>query len=193
MATRQRHIKCHEGDCACCTWCLKSNSRYIHPIQIKEKANEVYTWLQNNCSNLNDSSCICQPCYKQIDRKNGSPGFHPRWAPKLPKPNTKCCIEKCEQPVYTNTNLVTGEQIEQILHERVTAFSISDSQTSLALCQDHYLAMYRQIHHTTPCASCGVIPKKGVTFNRHCSDPHRLNDYLNRHVASNDTIKAHMC
>ncbi len=95
-------------------------------------------------------------------------------------------MEKCQQPLHSSTNLVTAEQLHQILDERVTAFSIDASQAYLGLCQDHYLAMYRQLHQASPCASCGGRPKKGLVFYRHCPNPEQINGYLN--VVSNDPL-----
>ena len=51
-------------------------------------------------------------------------------------------------------NLVTTEELQEVLHERVTAFSIEASQASLTLCQDYYVAMYMQLRQASPHASC---------------------------------------
>ena len=43
--------------------------------------------------------------------------------------------------------------------------------------------MYVSLHQSTPCNSCGAMPKKGEVFSRHCSSPTVINGYLS-HISS---------
>ena len=187
MATPARVPKCHEGDCVSCSLCKKGNTKFTHPCHIKIKAFLAYQWLKANCPDLPDNSCICQPCIKQVKRNLDNSSFTPRWSPKPPKPTKVCCIKQCQQPLYSNTNLVSAEQL-QTFSENITSFSISASasQTSLALCKHHYLSMYQHLNAPTPCCSCGAKPKKGTYFNRHCSKLELINNYLSH--MTDDTL-----
>lgn len=134
MATK--HEKCHEGKCVSCTFCSKSNPRYIHPVHIAKKSGKAHEWLKKKYPNLKGDTCICLPCFKQIDRNCGNPKFTLGSAPNPPKTTRKCCIEACQHPLHRATSIVTAEQAQEILHERVTAFSVDASQDTLALCKE---------------------------------------------------------
>ena len=162
-----------------CILCKKSNPKYTNLAQMKTKKSNAYQWLKDNNPVLDEATPICLPCFKQIDRNYKNPDFTPRWVPKIQKANTICCIEGCKHPLYSKTNLVTAEQLYKLLDERVTAFSVDDFQASLGLCQDHYTAMYRQLHQATLCASCGCKPRKGLVLYRHCPKPEKINAYIN--------------
>ena len=51
----------------------------------------------------------------------------------------------------------------------------------------HYLHVYHHLHQSTPCESCGAVPRKGEEIRRHCPVPETITDYLN-HI-STDPVK----
>ena len=71
------------------------------------------------------------------------------------------------------------------MNKRVNAFTVSTTKQSIGLCKEHYQQMYEHIHHAAACDSCGVKPKKGEAFTRHCPSPTIVNGYLS-HI-SNET------
>ena len=105
-------------------------------------------------------------------------------ATKSSRASDKCNIESCEHPVYSRTNLVTVDRLQEILHQRIVAFDVEPGQeVSIGLCTEHYLQMYRQLHQPLPCSSCGGMPRKGEPFTRHCPAPVVITNYLN-HISS---------
>ena len=148
---------------------------------MKEKQREGYTLLKKLKPDIGETECICAPCAKQLSRNTSNPNFHPRWLPKPSKTSNKCNIESCEHPVYSRTNLVTVDRLQEMFHERVIAFDVEPGRgASIELCSDHYLQMYRQLHQPHPCSSCGGMPRKGEPFTRHCPV---ITNYLN-HISS---------
>ena len=75
-----------------------------------------------------------------------------------------------------NTQLASREEIECILGQPVTSFTVAE-KTSVPLCQVHYNEVYLLLHPKT-CDACGIKPRKGESFNRHCPNPLAINTYL---------------
>ena len=48
-----------------------------------------------------------------------------------------CSIESCKNPWHSNTNLVSASELEQVLNERLVAFSVAEPGTSIGLCREH--------------------------------------------------------
>ena len=64
--------------------------------------------------------------------------FTPCWLLKPNKPPDKCNIENCLIPVHRKINLVSAEELLQILDAKVVAFLFIISCTSIVLCMEHY-------------------------------------------------------
>ena len=60
--------------------------------------------------------------------------------------------------MYTHTSLVSVDQLERILHERVQGYR--DSQETIALCKEHYKHMYLHLNPVKVCESCGENQKE---------------------------------
>ena len=127
------------------------------------------------CS-IPENACICYPCAKQCERNKSKADFKPCWLQKKTKGN--CSIESCKNPWHSNTNLVSTSELEQVLNERLVAFSVAGPSTSIGLCRDHYNALYTQLHTSQQCASCGAKPKRGESFTRHIPEPDHINTHL---------------
>ena len=170
MSGMSRNTVGHSGKCTVCQLCLKSNAKikHLNQMNVQPQFKEAYTWLKEHQPTINDSACICLPCVKQIQR-NHSKEFTPRWLPKPPVPLKLCNLEHCKCIVYAQTTLVTVDELEKCLKQKVNAFTVtSDQSNSIGLCRQHYMLMYNTLH-AAPCDSCLAKPKKGETFNRHCS------------------------
>ena len=57
----------------------------------------------------------------------------------------------------------------------------------MGLCREHYTKMYTALN-SVPCASCQEKPRKGETFNRHCSSPEVVNQYLRQISQETSTL-----
>ena len=189
MSGMSRNTVGHSGKCTVCQLCLKSNAKikHLNQMNVQPQFKEAYTWLKEHQPTINDSACICLPCVKQIQR-NHSKEFTPRWLPKPPVPLKLCNLEHCKCIVYAQTTLVTVDELEKCLKQKVNAFTVtSDQSNSIGLCRQHYMLMYNTLH-AAPCDSCLAKPKKGETFNRHCSSPEVVNEYLSHVSAENSQL-----
>ena len=180
----------HEGPCGPCALCSAKATKYTHP----ESMTEVEIALIHKFQGRDISqACICLPCAKQVKRNVNKPNFHPRWLPKEPKREKLCSIEKCAKTVYRNTNLATPEEINELLQERVVAFTAEPTGASVGLCQDHYLRLYSKLYQFAPCESCNARPKKGEQFYRHCPSPNEVNAYLNLITSEHCALTSDSC
>ena len=147
---------------------------YKHMKQLQETERETHNWLEKNEALLSENSCICLPCVK---RNINNPLFHPKWRKKVTTPPPRCRVNECEQFIYTNTNLVSVDQLERLLGTSVDK-QISTT-SSIGLCQTHYLHMYSQLNEgSTQCDSCREkIKRRDV--RRRCPAPNVMN-YLDQ-------------
>ena len=169
----------HTGKCTACHLCLKTNLKMKHPYQMSSNAQykPVYEWLKEHKPTIDEIACLCLPCVKQIQR-NHDRNFTPRWLLKPSLPPKSCSVETCKSIVHAQTSLVTVDELETRLREKVTSFTIqADQSASIGLCKEHYMQMYQSLH-SSPCDSCQAKPRKGQTFNRHCSSPEVVNEYV---------------
>ena len=143
MSAGSCKVVCHRGDCIPCQLCLKVISKMRPPGQMKEHAQfkVVYAWLKLEKPTINESDCICWPCGKQIQRNHDNPHFTPRWLPKPPILPKKCNMEHCQAMVDTQA-VVTVDELENILNERVKAFTVSTSKQSIGLCRKHSMYIH---------------------------------------------------
>ena len=154
MASSTKH---HEGPCGPCVLCSAKGVKYTH----SEKMREAEIALINKFQKRDISqACICLPCAKQVKRNVSNPNFHPRWLPKQPKIEKRCCIENCSKSVYKNTNLANPEDIHKVLQERVVAFSFEQSGSSIGLCKEHYLLLYSDYTSSLPVSRVMQSPRK---------------------------------
>lgn len=165
----------HSGKCTHCHLCLKLNAKMKHlcKLQSQPQFKETYTWLKQHKPELNNAACLCLPCVKQIQR-NHHKEFTPRWLTKPPVPPKLCNVQHCQNVVHAKTSLMSAAALETCLKAKV-----NDQSTLIGLCREHYTKMY-MILNNAPCASCQTKPKKGESFNRHCSSPEVVNEYLSQ-------------
>ncbi len=173
--------------CTSCALCKKPNAKYTHPIQLSSDQ-QVGLKLKEYEPNIPETACICLPCAKQLKRLVTNPTLRPRWFPKATKLPQKCGAEKCTNMVHKSTNLVSVDELERLLGVRVVAFDAGLGQPSVGLCQSHYQKMFFQVHQRRPCESCGVKPRKGEQFTRHCPSPQAINHYLNHITTESSTL-----
>ena len=103
------------------------------------------------------------------------PNYKPKWKPNEGYPDLRrtCIYPKCQETnKLISPNFDTVENIESNLGIK------SRSDCPLLLCAKHYTALYRQLNMAQPCASCGVMPKQGTSFTRHCPDSLLINKIM---------------
>ena len=160
-----------------CTLCKQQSFRYTLVKNIDSQERLLINQFHH--ATLSDTAYICQACMKQIKRNTHNiKTFHPRWLPKQVRTETICCIQNCKLPTYSTTNLLTPDELEEAVGVPVVAFTVDRCSTQLSLCQNHYNHMYRKITVSTPCDSCGMKPRRGESFMRHCPAPDLINEHL---------------
>lgn len=66
----------------------------------------------------------------------------------------------------------------------------SSEEQPLLLCNEHYQYVYRAFNTPNACACCGIQPKSGKSFHRHCPDVDLVNSVLcgEERITENDVI-----
>ena len=123
--------------------------------------------------------------YREAQRKHPA-NFVPKWKRSLTCTPTYC---KCIYPNCSTSpnnrllspSFATVSELEAFLNV------ISSSERPLLLCNDHYQYVYRS---PNTCACCGIRPKSGKSFFRHCSDVGYINSILcgEERITENDVI-----
>ena len=148
MLSNYTGIRMSEGphDGGNCYLCHKANARMrrLSQLEIHPQFKEVYMWLMQHRSDLENEACLCLPCIKQIQR-NHHKKFTPRWLPKPAVPPKLCNVQHCQGVVHAKTSLLSAAALETCLKAKV-----SDHSTLIGLCQEHYTKMYSTLN-TIPC------------------------------------------
>ena len=178
----------HSGKCQHCHLCSKQNAKIKHLLQLKMQPQFKEAWLGEHKPDLDTMVCLCLPCVKQI-QQNHDKEFTPRWLPKPVVPPKLCNVQQCQGTVYARTSLMSAAALETCFKAKV-----NDVSTVVGLCREHYTKMYKMLS-SPPCESCQVKPKKRETFNRHCSSPDIVNQYLSQmsQETSTLTISSNIC
>ena len=171
-----------------------SHSPASTPIQrglILSSTNSCVRWKKERSVRLTVYICHC--CSKQIKRNISNENFTPRWKSRHPTTN-KCGIGGCTSEAKKNTQLASTEEIEMIMGQSVTSFTVAADRTIVPLCQVHYNEVYHLLQPIT-CDACGIKPRKEEHFNRHCPNLVAINAYLS--VVATDptplTDKSRIC
>ncbi len=131
------------------------------------------------------SSCICLACYREAQRTHPA-HFIPKW-----KKNSgivpKCVYPDCltsPSNKFISPTFATVSELEELIHINVSG------EQPLLLCNDHYQYVYREFNSPTTCSSCGIKPKSGKRFHRHCPDVDLVNSLLcgEEEITDNDVI-----
>ena len=187
MATQ----KCHNGPCGPCSLCKSLSSKYTHPERFDTEQYKFLCEVEER--EICKTDCICHCCSKQIKRNVSNENFTPRWKSRHPTTN-KCGIGGCTSEAKKNTQLASTEEIEMVMGQSVTSFTVAADRTIVPLCQVHYNEVYHLLQPIT-CDACGIKPRKEEHFNRHCPNLVAINAYLS--VVATDptplTDKSRIC
>ena len=184
MPTVDSKSKYHpERPCSECVLCGKYSMYYSHYGAWSEGEREYLK--QHLSTELAASACICA-AHQREARREHSPGFMPKWkkpaGPSLAEHPTHCCAyPSCT----TNSRLIAPSFASP---QQLCVVLQVPSRPELLLCSKHYMELYRQFHSPLQCASCGVEPKSGITFTRHCPDPTIINEAMNTNITEEDRV-----
>ena len=122
----------HPGQqCGPCSLCGQKSSYYVHPLNWEESIKQKLFQTEN----VEEKSCVCKPCERNIKRYITAENYQPRWRPKSQE---SCIIPTCpltsQDGVIIHTGLVTAGQVAELLHTNVP-----ETKGQLTpLCQAHY-------------------------------------------------------
>ena len=140
--------------------------RLLHTIHIMKFgwADEAKEFIRHWKGEVQPDNCICPSHLKEAQHKY-SLGFTPKWSEFLHHlQQSKVCVflncnasRKLIAPAFAPT-----EELQAKLNN-------SGEVESLQVCQKHYNQLYWEFHCSLrPCAICGIRPKHGIKFARHC-------------------------
>lgn len=122
------------------------------------------------------SSCICLAHYREAQRKHPA-SFIPKWK------RTATCTSRYYKCIYPNCSTLPSNRLISPSFATVSELEAflnvkSSEEQPLLLCNDHYQNVYRAFNSPTTCACCGIQPKSGKSFHRHCPDVDYVNSVL---------------
>ena len=141
---------------------------------------------------VNDLSCICKSCERDIKRNIDKENYQPRWIRKV-KDIPECILPDCfDKTTIIHTNMANREQISTLLNITVPS---GDEKLPVPLCETHYKKLHRMLNDAMyshkKCKSCGI----GITGpGRHCPDidvvKHHFSTFsnINLQIAPTDEI-----
>ena len=119
-------------------------------------------------------SCICKAHYIEAKRHCSHTGYIPKWKKQTqPVKNVLVCAHPQCFTANTDERLIVPsfDSLDNIKR----ALNIEDSSEHLVLCPRHYTQLHRELSCAQCCASCGMKPKRGTYFTRHCRDIQTIN------------------
>ena len=151
------------------------------------KVSTPYTWKNERAQLVARSLClssdqtVCQACRGDIRRLIQNPDHVPRWTRQ--KTHTQCCVPGCKETLFTQTQIVSEEQISLALGISITP----PIPIPTPLCKGHYHTIYKSLQPTqSHCPTCGSSLKG--TSVRTCPDPGRVQEYLSKNTGYEGVI-----
>ena len=164
--------------------CNQDSRRYSHPPKMKQAVYKLICSVEG-VEELDDMTCICHACYKQVDRNISNENFQPRWKDRSSSKGS-CVIDGCSKGAYRRTQIASPVAIGTILGKRVAT-----SDTYTPLCKHHYTHVQNTLRAPQPCSSCNTKPKWGAEqHTRHCPEPDLINSYLTNVCSETSALTA---
>ncbi len=149
----------HPGQqCGPCHLCGQSSAYYTHTLAWEEIIKKRPYQLES----VDDHSCICKACEKDIKRHIMAEDYHPCGRPKAAD-HVSCIVAACNSTAIIPTGLVTAQQIAELLQTPVPETTAGQLTP---LCQTHYKQVHRLLHVTDDmykhpkCYTCNAILKE---------------------------------
>ena len=144
------------------------------------------TWKDERAQLVAKSLCvsgeqpICQACRGNIRRLTKDPDHVPRWT--KPK-EIHCCIPGCNEMSFTQTQMISGDDIALALGIAVT------HPIPTPLCKSHYHTIYKTLQPTqSHCPTCGSTLKGSSP--RTCPNPGIIQEYLSKNTGFEGVISS---
>ena len=186
LQAQQHHSKCHpEHNCSDCALCGQAITAVTH-FGAWGTAEKLFI-TKHLGKELPPNSCICRAHHIEAKRHSSQDEYTPKWK-KIAQPVE--CVLVCSYPQCSVT-AHDARLIEPSFQSPAViklALNISSSQDHLILCPKHYVEAHRKLASPQCCASCGMKPKRGTQFIRHCPDPETINLVLLENTGSSHKL-----
>ena len=134
---------------------------------------------------LPPSSCICKAHHTEAKRHCSKDKYTPKWK-KVTQPAE--CILVCSYPQCSATT-PDARLIEPSFESPESIkLALNINPDHLVLCPKYYTEVHKKFTSPQCCASCGMKPKKGTQFTRHCPDPEAINLILLENMGSSQKL-----
>ena len=107
--------------------------------------------------NPNPDSCICKAHLIEARRMWAIADYTPKW-----KTSHGTLINTCIVADYQSNTKLVAPKFDSIENIEANIGVKSPPENPLLLSAKHYIAVYRQLNLTRPCANCGAIPKQDL-------------------------------
>ena len=139
-------------------------------------------------------SCICKAHLIEAKRMWGNPEYIPKWKSSdrsFAIVKYKCLFSDCQE-----IDKLISPKFDTVQNMELAIGAQSTADSPLLLCPKHYTTLYRQLHATQSCVSCGIRPKQGTSFTRHSPNATLINSILSElnfdesavHIQENDYV-----
>ena len=149
----------------------------MHPLNWEKSIKQKLFQTEN----VDDKTCVCKPCERNIKSYIRAEDYQPWWRPKNQQ---RCIIPTCpvtsEGRVIIHTSLVTAGQVAELLHTNVPETTCRAFNTTIS---GHYRHVHCQLHpkegmyEHLKCFKCNARLKGAI---RHCPNPVAIKQHFSR-------------
>ena len=171
LQPQQHQSKYHPGlNCSDCVLCGHAITTVAH-FGAWGTAEKLFV-TKHSGKELPPSSCICKAHYIEAKRHCSHEEYIPKWKRIGQRVESElvCNYPKCSVTANDGRLIEPSFQSPAVIK---LALNIGSTVDHLVLCSKHYAEAQRKL--APSCASCGMKPKRGTQFTRHCPDPETIN------------------
>ena len=173
-SNKQLHSNYHpQRSCSDCALCGQEITSVTHYEAWSTSEKRFVT--EHLGKELPPSSCICKAHHTEAKRHCSNIGYVPKWKKRTqPVGNVQVCAYPQCFTTNTDQRLIVPS-FDSLDNIRMALNIDGDSLECLVLCPRHYTQLHKELSCPQCCASCGMKPKKGTHFTRHCPDVQTIN------------------
>ena len=168
--------------CSSCILCGKLPGQYH--MHISNLSTDTIECFEKHHGNMPGDGCVCKSHCIDAKRHAHDDKHCPKWKRAGYK---KCTVPTCNATEPASKLIkplfASPDDIRNALDIR------AEIDVDIVLCGPHYHMVYKQFssvvpsslptqNQRLPCAACGIAPKRGHSFNRHCPNPRIISEHL---------------
>ena len=180
---KRRYSKYHPNEacteCALCGRTITAASHFDGWSTLEKRFLTKHLGME-----LLPSTCICKSHHTEAKRHCSQPNYIPKWKQgvKSDERVLACSHPQCSTTA-TDDHLIVPAFTS--MDTMKVALSIdTDRPEQLLLCPKHYTQLHKELACPKSCGNCGMKPKRGAQFTRHCPDTKTINLLLFENTGS---------